>query len=106
VGGQRNGRVLDGRPHSAHHPEHRLSLDLRGWLDPSGSKHHGWLGGSVRSTEGDWFQVVYDVEQDGDAWAIAPGACDGCGTVFIGGEAVGEVCNDFSVLRDWEDQPW
>jgi hypothetical protein len=81
-----------------------FSVDSLGGYWPCTDEPSGRI--SVRSTEGDWFQVVYDVEQDGDAWAIAPGACDGCGTVFIGGEAVGEVCNDFSVLRDWEDQPW
>ncbi len=63
---------------------------------------------SVRSDKGHWFEVVYDVVQDpaDDEYDIAPGLCDGCGQVYVNGEEVGEACNDFSVLRDWEDQPW
>jgi hypothetical protein len=61
---------------------------------------------SVRSDTGHWFQVVYDVESEGDAWTIADGACDGCGTVYSAGENVGQACSDFSDLRDWDEQPW
>ena len=63
---------------------------------------------SVRSTDGHWFDVVYDVEQEepDGPWRSPPGTCDGCGQVYASGELVGAACNDFSVLRDWEDQPW
>jgi len=81
-----------------------FSADSLGGYWPCTDEPSGTI--SVRSPQGDWFQVVYDVEQDGDAWTIVPGACDGCGTVFASGEAVGEACNDFDSLRDWEDQPW
>jgi hypothetical protein len=61
---------------------------------------------SVRSESGHWFEIVYDVKADGDDWTIAPDSCDGCGTAYLDGMNVGQACNDFSVLTDWEDAPW
>jgi hypothetical protein len=81
-----------------------FTVDSLGGYWPCTDEPSGTI--SVRSNLGDWFQVVYDVEQVGDDWTIAPGACDGCGTVFASGEAVGEACNDFNSLRDWGEQPW
>jgi hypothetical protein len=81
-----------------------FSVDSLGGYIPCTEEPSGTI--SVRSTGGEWFQVVYDVEQGNEGWTVVPGACDGCGTVFASGEAVGEACNDFSALRDWEDQPW
>ncbi len=63
---------------------------------------------SVRSPDGHWFDVVYDVHQnetDG-SWSVEPSACDGCGEAYLHGEPVGRACNDFSPLRAWGDQPW
>lgn len=83
-----------------------ISMDDLGGYWPCPEEAAGSI--SVRSSEGHWFEVIYDVEQDeaDGSWSIAPGLCDGCGQAYIDGVEVGEVCSDFSVLRDWEDRPW
>ncbi len=32
--------------------------------------------------------------------------CDGCGAAFRGGDALGEVCADFTPLLGWSNTPW
>ena len=62
---------------------------------------------SARSPSGDWFQVVFDVmEQEDGSYDAPPGTCDGCGTVYLADQEVGEACIDISPLIDWEDEPW
>lgn len=57
-------------------------------LEPSGSVQ--W-----RSPEGRWVTLTFDLSDDG---TIPDGACDGCGVATHDGEALGEVCIDFSGL--------
>ncbi|MCB9778970.1 MAG: hypothetical protein H6742_10435 [Alphaproteobacteria bacterium] len=55
---------------------------------------------SVMDGEGQWFDLVFD-GSDG-----ASPDCDGCGTAYWRGVALGEVCTDFSPLADWNGSPW
>lgn len=57
---------------------------------------------ALRDANGAWFSVAFDVQSD---WSMT-GDCDGCGTVTLNGEEVGEACADFSPWLDWEDRPW
>jgi len=62
---------------------------------------------SIRAQDGYWYQVAFDVQKQADgSFDTPPGTCDGCGTVYRGGDVIGEACADASVLTDWEDQPW
>ncbi len=65
-------------------------------VEPAGSV-------AIRDTSGAWWEVVFDVNIE--TWR-STGACDGCGTVFYQGEAVGEACADPTALLDWERAPW
>lgn len=66
--------------------------------EPSGSV-------SIRSPDGDWYDVLFDGPIDEEA-EVVPGTCDGCGTAWFRGEQVGAVCADFSELLGWENTPW
>jgi hypothetical protein len=81
-----------------------MVLDDLGGYWPCPQETNGIV--SIRNPDGHWFQVVFDIESAGDGYTMAPGTCDGCGTVFLNGEVVGEACTDFRTLLDWEDQPW
>jgi hypothetical protein len=59
---------------------------------------------SIRDLEGNWWQVVFDV--DPVNWDVTRATCDGCGTVYHNGEEVGQACADPSALIDWEVTPW
>lgn len=58
---------------------------------------------SLRSPQGAWFNVTFDVSSDDYSLT---GVCDGCGEVSYDGEVVGEACADFSPWLDWGDNPW
>lgn len=81
-----------------------MVLDDLGGFWPCPQETNGIV--SIRSPDGHWFQVVFDIETAEDGYTMAPGTCDGCGTVFLNGEVVGEACTDFRTLLDWQDQPW
>lgn len=57
---------------------------------------------SVRTKDGNWLDITFDVETD---WEMS-GECDGCGTAYHNGEEIGEICIDNSSLIDWEERPW
>lgn len=67
-------------------------------IEPSGTI-------SVRTPEGDWYDVLFDGPVDENTY-VDPADCDGCGQAWFRGEEVGEVCADFSALLNWGDQPW
>lgn len=61
---------------------------------------------SVRDTEGIWYDVLFDnVNQDAGE-TVDPAECDGCGTVYVQGEAQGQACVDTTLLTDWTVTPW
>jgi hypothetical protein len=60
---------------------------------------------SVRDTDGEWYDVVFDGPADIGEAADAS-LCDGCGTAWFRGEYLGDVCADFSPLLAWETAPW
>ena len=57
---------------------------------------------SIRSKEGIWIDVSFDVEAD---WSVS-GVCDGCGVGTTESGDVYEICLDFAPLLDWEENPW
>lgn len=57
----------------------------------------------VRDGDGTWWLVVFDTPEKGD---MAGSLCDGCGTVSLNGEEVGQACADFSPWLSWEGRPW
>lgn len=57
----------------------------------------------VRDGDGTWWQVVFDTPEEGE---MQGSLCDGCGTVSLNGEEVGEACADFSPWISWEGTPW
>lgn len=57
---------------------------------------------SLRDNQGTWYDLRFDIEDTGEM----TGDCDGCGTVSLNGEDVGEVCADFSPWLNWGDRPW
>ncbi|MED5373117.1 MAG: hypothetical protein VX899_19015 [Myxococcota bacterium] len=60
---------------------------------------------SVRDTEGVWYDILFDnTTEEGET--MDPDLCDGCGTIYVQGEAAGEACVDTSVLTAWEVSPW
>ncbi|MDP2315715.1 MAG: hypothetical protein Q8P41_22650 [Pseudomonadota bacterium] len=60
---------------------------------------------SVRDSDGDWYDVVFDGPSEyGEA--VDAELCDGCGSAWFRGEPLGEVCADFTSLLDWEASPW
>ncbi len=59
---------------------------------------------SVLDGEGAWFDILFDGGQWGEA--VDADACDGCGGAWYQGSYLGEVCADFGVLLDWENNPW
>lgn len=66
-------------------------------LEPAGTV-------AVRSSDGLWVEVVFDVDPDDYSMT---GDCDGCGTATFEGDVLGQVCADFTPLLDWEGStPW
>ncbi len=61
---------------------------------------------SVRDTEGVWYDVVFDNVNQDDGETMDPDLCDGCGTVYVQGQAQGEACVDTTLLTDWTVAPW
>ncbi|MCB9759753.1 MAG: hypothetical protein H6739_07910 [Alphaproteobacteria bacterium] len=52
---------------------------------------------------------AYTLRFDGPASpedAVSADLCDGCGTVWFEGAALGEACVDLTALTDWETRPW
>jgi hypothetical protein len=64
-------------------------------IEPSG-------GVSIRTADGDWYDVVFDVPEEYEGAELPEGACDGCGRTYFRGEPAGETCIDFRPLLDWE----
>ena len=56
----------------------------------------------LRTTEGFWLDVVFDVGAD---WQMT-GPCDGCGTAFVDDRPIGQFCADFDGMFHWTDRPW
>ena len=67
-------------------------------LEPSGTI-------SVRDGEGEWYHTTFDGPPYAGA-PVFPPECDGCGDVFYRGEALGQVCPDFSSIMTWSGTPW
>ncbi len=65
---------------------------------------HGTI--SVRSTDGLWYDVVFDGPEAWSGDVVDAADCDGCGTIYFRGEAMGEACSTFDGLLDWGEQPW
>lgn len=61
---------------------------------------------SVRDASGIWYDVVFDGPSAFGGESADASLCDGCGSVWVRGEAVGEACSDFSRLLDWDGAPW
>lgn len=55
---------------------------------------------SVLDTEGRWIDLVFGADGPDDL------LCDGCGTAYVQGQALGAICADFSPLLDWDQSPW
>ncbi|MFT4976967.1 MAG: hypothetical protein ACI8S6_002872 [Myxococcota bacterium] len=75
--------------------------------DPSGTVCSAEPSGmiSILSSEGQWYDLVFDgPTEDNDL--VPDSLCDGCATAWFKGESLGEACVDFSVLTDWDDNPW
>ena len=71
-------------------------------LEPAGTL-------SLRGADGHWTDIVFDVPYDSASQSFGdmdPERCDGCGTAWFEGEAIGQACFDFSTLLDWDDSPW
>ena len=67
-------------------------------LEPSGVV-------SLRDVDGAWYDVLFDGYTE--ARPLTPeGMCDGCGEAYFRGDAVGQVCVDFTGLNSWEGAPW
>jgi len=60
---------------------------------------------SVRDSQGEWYDVVFDGADYGSS-SVFPPECDGCGHVWFRGELLGDVCPDLSGLLDWEGWSW
>lgn len=54
---------------------------------------------SLLDTQGRWIDVVFDAADGADP------DCDGCGSAWLDGIDVGQVCTDFSPLLDWDEAP-
>ena len=61
---------------------------------------------SVRDTEGVWYDVVFDNVNQDSGETMDPALCDGCGTVYVQGQAQGQACVDTTLLTDWTVSPW
>ncbi len=57
---------------------------------------------SVLDPEGRWIDVVFDAPAD--LWSEA--TCDGCGTAWYRGDALGQVCVDPGTLAEGTTPPW
>ncbi len=66
-------------------------------LEPSGKI-------SLRGPEGNWYETEFHGPKYSGAGSFPPD-CDSCGTVYFRGQSIGEVCPDFTTLREWE-RPW
>lgn len=67
-------------------------------MEPNGSI-------SVLDSEGHWFDLYFHGQYWGDP-ATPEDLCDGCGEAWYAGTYLGEVCLDFSPLRDWSAYPF
>ncbi len=72
-----------------------------------GSNCEAEPGGSiaVRTTGGEWYEVVFDGPTYWGATSFPP-SCDGCGEVFHRGVSLGEACPDLSLLTLSPEAPW
>ena len=59
---------------------------------------------SVQGADGEWYDVVFDGPSFGET--TDPAVCDGCGTAWLEGMRLGEVCVDAGELLDWDGVPW
>lgn len=55
---------------------------------------------SVRTSDGDWFDLIFDVYVEGEVLVASEGQCDGCAAAWNGSQYLGEACADFSVWLD------
>lgn len=62
---------------------------------------------AMRDASGAWHSILFDVtaEADGSS-SVVEGQCDGCGTVWEDGEALGQVCIDATLLDSGSFPPW
>lgn len=60
---------------------------------------------SLRDNDGAWYDVLFDGYTDAQP-TTPEDLCDGCGQAYFRGEALGEVCVDFTGLNTWEGAPW
>jgi hypothetical protein len=65
-------------------------------------------GGSIslhEASTGEWYDVDF---QGPPYWGAEtfPPECDGCGTLYHRGEALGQVCPDLALLTTWRTRPW
>jgi hypothetical protein len=70
-------------------------------LEPSGSM-------SIRDAQGVWADLVFDLEaaDDGTYRVDDAALCDGCGTLWYGGEDLGQVCLDVTGVVNAPVPPW
>lgn len=63
---------------------------------------------AVRDASGVWADLVFDVEGDvKSGYTVSDEAlCDGCGTLWYGGENLGQACIDAETIRNAEVPPW
>jgi len=62
-------------------------------------------GVSALTAEGHWVDVYFDGPETSDT-RDGTDDCDGCGTAWVDGFSVGEVCADFSGVLDWGAAPF
>ena len=63
-------------------------------------------GGVSVLLEGGWIDLTFNGPTFGTLEGFDASGCDGCGTAWHKGSALGEVCPDFSPLLSWESHPW
>ncbi len=60
---------------------------------------------SVLGVDG-WYDLTFHGPQLESGEDVDASRCDGCGTAWHKGVAIGEACIDFSSMTDWIDSPW
>jgi hypothetical protein len=80
-----------------------MALDGPGALGPDDCalEPRGWI--SLRDADAYWYDLIFQPRYEDDLtdkeYANLPyGECDGCGTLFVRGVEIGEVCIDFEWL--------
>lgn len=109
--------------------EDRQPVQVSFRADQLGETRHLWVDGVLKELDGElatiWLEdahfdsdgacaaepdaTLHAWDTDGTEYSITfdgSTSCDGCGAVMVRGDAVGEVCVDWSLYYSWTDRPW